>query len=74
MKQVTSNSFPLYTYSGETRSLQHYGEGLAGNAGTGYLVVADAATSGESDLKSSTSNASKPSPTTTTTVGGGVAY
>jgi len=74
MKQVTYNSFPVYTYAGDTRSLQHNGEGLVLNAGTWYLVKADAATSGETAFKKSTSNTSKPAPTTTTTVGGGSAY
>lgn len=44
MKQVTFNSYPLYTYAGDTGPRQANGEGVEADGGTWYLVKADATT------------------------------
>jgi predicted lipoprotein with Yx(FWY)xxD motif len=62
MKQVTFNSFPVYTYQGDTGTLQSNGEGIHADGGTWTLAKAKATSSGATPYASSSS--------TTTTVAG----
>jgi predicted lipoprotein with Yx(FWY)xxD motif len=71
MKQVTFNSYPLYTYAGDSGSLQSHGEGIAAFGGTWYLVKAASFSSSATIFKKASTG------TTTTTIasgGGGIAY
>jgi predicted lipoprotein with Yx(FWY)xxD motif len=52
MKQVTFNSYPLYRFSGDARSLQTNGEGLVSYGGTWYAVKAAATSPSQSAIKS----------------------
>ncbi len=62
MKQVTFNSYPLYTYQGDSGALQSNGEGITADGGTWTLVKASAASAAATAYTSNT---------TTTTSGGG---
>jgi predicted lipoprotein with Yx(FWY)xxD motif len=72
-KQVTFNSYPVYTYAGDASPSAHTGEGVSSDGGTWYLIKASAQSAGSSALKSSatkkpTTPTTTPSaPTTTTT-------
>lgn len=44
MKQVTINSYPVYTYTGDTGARQSHGEGVVSFGGTWHLVSAAAKT------------------------------
>ena len=68
MKQVTFNSYPVYTYQGDSGKLQSNGEGITADGGTWYLIRAQASTAGATFFKSSSSS------TTTTSGGGGYGY
>jgi hypothetical protein len=70
MKQVTFNSYPLYTFSGDSGSLQSHGEGISGFGGTWYLVKASSSSASLTVFKKSSTD------TTTTTIapGGGISY
>jgi predicted lipoprotein with Yx(FWY)xxD motif len=46
MRQVTYNSYPVYTYTGDTGPNQYSGEGTPADGGTWTLVHASATTSG----------------------------
>jgi len=65
MKQVTFNSFPVYTYQGDSGKLQSNGEGITADGGTWTLVKATSSSSG------TTTYAQSPAVTTTTAPGGG---
>lgn len=69
-KQVTFNSYPVYTYSGDGGALRSHGKGLIAFGGTWYLVKAGATSPGASVFSKSTSSSS----TTTTTKAGGYSY
>jgi predicted lipoprotein with Yx(FWY)xxD motif len=69
MKQVTFNSYPVYTYTGDTASHQSNGEGVAADGGTWYVVHATSTSAVGTLLKSSSSTT-----TTTTRAGGGYGY
>jgi len=66
MKQVTFNSFPVYTYQGDSGKLQSNGEGITADGGTWTLVKAKASSPGATAYAKSA-----PGKTTTTTSGGG---
>ena len=70
MKQVTFNSFPLYTYSGDHGKLEHNGAGIVAFGGTWYLVKSSATTPAASLFKAVVT-ASKPTGSTTTTTKSG---
>lgn len=70
MKQVTFNSFPLYTYAGDTGSLQSHGEGIVALGGTWYLVKASSSSAGLTVFKRTSTGTS----TTTTSGTGGYGY
>jgi predicted lipoprotein with Yx(FWY)xxD motif len=63
-KQVTFNSYPLYTFAGDSGALQSNGEGIAALGGTWYLVKASASSAGLTVFKKSSTG------TTTTTLAG----
>jgi predicted lipoprotein with Yx(FWY)xxD motif len=63
MKQVTFNSFPVYTYAGDTGTLQASGEGIQAFGGTWTLAKAKATS------PSATAYAASGSSTTTTSGG-----
>jgi predicted lipoprotein with Yx(FWY)xxD motif len=63
MKQVTFNSFPVYTYQGDTGALQSNGEGIGAFGGTWTLAKA------KSKTPAATAYAPSSSGTTTTTSG-----
>jgi predicted lipoprotein with Yx(FWY)xxD motif len=67
MKQVTFNSFPVYTYQGDSGKLQSNGEGITADGGTWTLVKAKASSAGATAY-------SKSGSTTTTTAAGGGGY
>lgn len=67
MKQVTFNSFPVYTYQGDSGKLQSNGEGITADGGTWTLVKAKASSAGTTAYSKSVSS-------TTTTGGGGYTY
>jgi len=71
-KQVTFNSYPVYTYSGDGAALRSSGQGIVAFGGTWYLVKATATSSGTSAFSKSTKSTS--STTTTTSGGGGYGY
>ena len=73
MKQVTFNSFPLYTYSGDTGSLQSNGEGIVALGGTWYLVKASSSSAGLTVYKKS-STGTTTTTTSTTSGSGGYGY
>jgi predicted lipoprotein with Yx(FWY)xxD motif len=81
-KQVTFNSYPLYTFVGDSGARQSHGQGIKDGSGTWTLVHADAKTAGATAFTSRTPSTPTPTPTpapptTTTTTpggGGGVAY
>ena len=81
-KQVTFNSYPLYTFVGDSAARQSHGQGIKDGSGTWTLVHANAKTPGETSFTSSAPSTPTPTPTpapptTTTTTpggGGGVAY
>ncbi len=64
MKQVTFNSYPLYTYAGDTGPKQTHGQGIAADGGTWHLVRATATTPAQTF-------AAPVHPSTTTTKGSG---
>jgi predicted lipoprotein with Yx(FWY)xxD motif len=71
-KQVTYNSYPLYTFSGDSASRQAHGEGKSFAGGTWYVVKAAATSPGATPIvKASSSGGSGTTttrpPTTTTT-------
>lgn len=68
MKQVTFNSYPLYTYSGDKGSKETHGQGIAADGGTWHLVRATATATSQTFAKRSNTS------TTTTTSGGGYGY
>jgi predicted lipoprotein with Yx(FWY)xxD motif len=70
MKQVTFNSFPLYTFSGDSGSMQSNGEGIALDGGTWYLVKAASSSAGLTTF----TKASTGTTTTTTSGSGGYGY
>jgi predicted lipoprotein with Yx(FWY)xxD motif len=67
MKQVTFNSYPVYTYQGDTGTLQSNGEGITADGGTWTLVKAKASSPSSTPFAASSSS-------TTTTAGGGYNY
>jgi predicted lipoprotein with Yx(FWY)xxD motif len=71
MKQVTFNSFPLYTFAGDSGALQSNGEGIVALGGTWYLVKASSSSAGVTVFKKSSSGTPT---TTTTTASGGYGY
>lgn len=84
-KQVTFNSYPLYTFAGDSGARQSHGEGVKALGGTWTLVRAAATTASATPFaasapKSPTTTTTKPAPPTTTTTtttpggGGGVGY
>jgi predicted lipoprotein with Yx(FWY)xxD motif len=50
MKQVTFNSFPVYTFSGDKGTLKSKGQGIVAFGGTWHLIRAAAATPGATAL------------------------
>ncbi|HUY16771.1 MAG TPA: hypothetical protein VMV11_04320, partial [Acidimicrobiales bacterium] len=70
MKQVTFNSFPVYTYQGDSGKLQSNGEGITADGGTWTLVKAKASSAGATAYAKSASG----NTTTTTSGGGGYGY
>ena len=50
MKQVTFNSFPVYTYSGDTAPSQACGQGIAADGGTWTLASAAATSAGSTPV------------------------
>jgi len=83
-KQVTFNSYPLYTFVGDSGARQSHGEGVKAFGGTWTLVKASSTTVGATPYaanvpKPPTTTTTKPAPPTTTTTttpsgGGGVGY
>jgi predicted lipoprotein with Yx(FWY)xxD motif len=79
-KQVTFNSYPLYTFVGDTFPRQSHGEGIRAFGGTWTLVKAGAksapGTAFTAAAAPTTTTTTAPTTTTTTTPGGGggVAY
>ena len=81
-KQVTFNSFPLYTFVGDSGARQSHGEGIKAFGGTWTLAHATATTAGATPFAAAASTSTPPTtttnpPTTTTTTpsgGGGIAY
>ncbi|MGA2124009.1 MAG: hypothetical protein ABSG58_06245 [Acidimicrobiales bacterium] len=86
-KQVTFNSYPLYTFVGDTGARQSHGEGIQAFGGTWTLVRSAATTAAATPFAASATPPSTPTPappttttnppTTTTTTpggGGGIAY
>ena len=69
MKQVTFNSYPVYTYSGDTAARQSNGEGVVADGGTWYVANATSTSVGGTLFKAPSS-----STTTTTSGGGGYGY
>jgi predicted lipoprotein with Yx(FWY)xxD motif len=69
MKQVTFNSFPVYTYSGDSGMLQSNGQGITADGGIWTLVKAKASSANTTAYSKSVSSG-----TTTTTSGGGYGY
>jgi predicted lipoprotein with Yx(FWY)xxD motif len=67
-KQVTFNSYPLYTYSGDNGAKQTHGQGIASDGGTWHLVRATATSA------AATPYAHSGTATTTTTGTGGYGY
>lgn len=79
-KQVTFNSYPVYTFVGDSGARQSHGEGIKAFGGTWTLVHATAtsasATPFSASAKPPTTTTTHP-PTTTTTApsgGGGISY
>jgi predicted lipoprotein with Yx(FWY)xxD motif len=50
-KQVTYNSFPLYTDASDTGAAQEHGEAVVADGGTWYMVHATATTKGATEVK-----------------------
>ncbi len=79
-KQVTFNSYPLYTFVGDSGARQSHGEGIQAFGGTWTLVRSTAATAAATPFAASAAPPTTPTtnpPTTTTTApggGGGIAY
>ena len=81
-KQVTFNSYPLYTFVGDSGARESHGQGVKAFGGTWSLVKAGARTPAATPFKSSapttpTTTTPTTAPTTTTTTpggGGGVGY
>ena len=76
MKQVTYNSYPVYTFAGDSGVRGNSGEGLVFKGGTWFLVKAVATSSTKTPFKStpttttttvSGATTTNPAPTTTTT-------
>jgi len=57
-KQVTFNSYPIYTYQGDSGPRQDNGQGITADGGTWYLVKAGATTPATSAVKSSAGGSS----------------
>jgi predicted lipoprotein with Yx(FWY)xxD motif len=83
-KQVTFNSYPLYTFTGDSAARQSHGEGKAFAGGKWYVVKAAATSPVATPIVKTASSGgtgttttrpptttTTPPPTTTTTVGGG---
>jgi predicted lipoprotein with Yx(FWY)xxD motif len=67
-KQVTFNSYPVYTFAGDTGVRQSHGEGLAFAGGKWYVAKAASTSAGSTPiLKAASSGGGS---TTTTTTGG----
>jgi predicted lipoprotein with Yx(FWY)xxD motif len=79
-KQVTFNSYPLYTFVGDSGPRQSHGQDIKALGGTWTLVKADAKTAAATPFTSAASPTPTPTPTTPTTTtttpsgGSGVAY
>jgi predicted lipoprotein with Yx(FWY)xxD motif len=82
-KQVTFNSYPLYSFVGDSGARQSHGEGVKAFGGTWTLVKAAAKSASATPFAASatklpTPTTTKPDPPTTTTTtpagGGGVSY
>lgn len=71
MKQVTFNSFPVYTYSGDHGSLESNGEGISLLGGTWYVVKASSSSSTTTLFHRTKAKTPTPTTTTTTPVTGG---
>lgn len=69
MKQVTFNSYPVYTYTGDTAAHQSNGEGVQADGGTWYIAHASSSTVVGTLIKSAHSTT-----TTTTSGSGGYGY
>jgi len=64
-KQVTFNSFPLYTYSGDDGPRQANGEGLSAFGGRWYVVKASSTKAATTEIKRAFSGGSGNTTTTT---------
>jgi predicted lipoprotein with Yx(FWY)xxD motif len=79
-KQVTFNSYPLYTFVGDSGARQSHGEGIQAFGGTWTLVRSTATSAAATPFAASATPPTTPTtnpPTTTTTApggGGGIAY
>ena len=79
-KQVTFNSFPIYTFVGDSGARQSHGEGIKAFGGTWTLIRAAASTPSATPFNASakppTTTTTQPPTTTTTTPpgGGGISY
>lgn len=79
-KQVTFNTYPLYTFVGDSGARQSHGEGIKALGGTWTLVRSTATTAAATPFSASappTTTPTNPPPSTTTTSpggGGGIAY
>jgi predicted lipoprotein with Yx(FWY)xxD motif len=78
-KQVTFNSYPLYTFAGDSGPKQSHGEGAAFDGGKWYVVKAASTSVGATPIvgaapssggATTTTTAKKPAATTTTTTMG----
>jgi predicted lipoprotein with Yx(FWY)xxD motif len=70
-KQVTFNSYPLYTFAGDSGTLQSNGEGIVSFGGTWYLVKASSSSASLTVFKKASTSTGT---TTTTTASGGYGY
>lgn len=68
MKQVTFNSFPVYTFVGDSAALQSHGAGIVADGGTWHLVNAGATSARTTALSPAATSV------TTTTASGGYGY
>jgi predicted lipoprotein with Yx(FWY)xxD motif len=60
-KQVTFNTYPVYTYTGDTGPNQSMGEGIAADGGVWHLLHASAKTAGSTSYATTLSAANIPS-------------
>lgn len=67
-KQVTFNSYPVYTFAGDSGARQSHGEGLAFDGGKWYVAKAASTSTGSTPILKTASSGG--GGTTTTTTGG----